>query len=564
MDQHPAGEGGSNGRDHDGPTGGGPPPLVQSWMKATQNTLHNLTVKRYCLPDKTVASQVLMYRQLLHTACRPNLRLSRDYTGTAAQVAVRHQPWWSSSVENGLVLTMVETGKMVISYDNLITRLWNTGVLRFEPSSVDTTELPPIPDDRWIYTLGFQQADPVTDFRSGGVLSLALLVWIVESCPDTFHRFCDGGDAAVLPFGITSINITDLLAKLFLLSKKNDRMEALLSQKPFWQMFNDPSAILVCQQVALDILADVVVELSSNNRTISVFDFAQILKLTEHRVEYDLLGAGPVSVADLRRIYQSVRRKYLEKNANVAVTTTMATAAETAQATTTTKTPASTATAMKQNPGLLLRGLASKVGATSIIDKAGQATGSVLSKGNELLAKVVMIHSPAAAAAATTNNAEHHGDSSVANSALPPPPSSSSSFFDFANKNKKKAAVPPPAPPTTASAAAVVASSYNDNNNDDNHDAPQTEEIDFFAVDLLGGDSSSAAANPPLPGGGMEEVDFFAGLGGDDDWVGAATATTTTSTILPPTGPNNSTISSSSDHEATTANFQIDDDDFML
>ena len=54
--------------------------------------LANLTTKKYTLPDKNVASQVLMYRQLLHTACKPGLRLSRAYQGTSAQKAVKHMP----------------------------------------------------------------------------------------------------------------------------------------------------------------------------------------------------------------------------------------------------------------------------------------------------------------------------------------------------------------------------------------------------------------------------------------------------------------------------------------
>jgi len=52
----------------------------------------SLTAK-YTLPDKTVASQVLMYRQLLHTACKPGLRLSRPFQGTTAQRSVMYMPW---------------------------------------------------------------------------------------------------------------------------------------------------------------------------------------------------------------------------------------------------------------------------------------------------------------------------------------------------------------------------------------------------------------------------------------------------------------------------------------
>lgn len=131
---------------------------------------------KFTLPDKNVASQVLMYRQLLHTNCRPGLRLSRPYQATAAQKAVLHMPWWEQGIE--------ESGKMVISYDNLIVRLWMNGaIMPFADllgADVDTmiTEegLPPIPHPYWVERLGFQQPDPVTDFRSGGVLSLAMMV----------------------------------------------------------------------------------------------------------------------------------------------------------------------------------------------------------------------------------------------------------------------------------------------------------------------------------------------------------------------------------------------------
>ena len=121
--------------------------------------------------------------------------------------------------------------------------------------------LPPIPHPWWVSRLGFQQEDPVTDFRSGGVLSLAMLLHIVESCPDVHRRFLDQGDANVLPYAITSINITDMLAKILMFSKSVDKIDALLSSKPFWRMFVDPNALLTLQEFSLDILCDVVCEL---------------------------------------------------------------------------------------------------------------------------------------------------------------------------------------------------------------------------------------------------------------------------------------------------------------
>lgn len=127
---------------------------------------------------------------------------------------------------------------------------------------IDDKGLPPIPHTYWVERLGFQQHDPVTDFRSGGVLSLAMMVYMVESCPKICQRFFTG-DTSVLPFGITCINVTDMMSKFLMLAKSTDRMDALLSQKTFWKMFADPNAILVLQEISMSMLCDVVVELQT-------------------------------------------------------------------------------------------------------------------------------------------------------------------------------------------------------------------------------------------------------------------------------------------------------------
>lgn len=122
-----------------------------------------------------------------------------------------------------------------------------------------------------------------------------MLVHIIESCPAVHSRFIpkpnnahsgttdmptsmnDDGriltieeiisdDASVLPFGITCINITDMLAKFLLFSKAVDKMDALLSAKPFWKMFIDPNALLILQEVSLDLLCDVCVEIGRERR----------------------------------------------------------------------------------------------------------------------------------------------------------------------------------------------------------------------------------------------------------------------------------------------------------
>ena len=142
----------------------------------------------------------------------------------------------------------------------------NAGHKEHVDTLINEKGLPPIPHDYWVDRLGFQQTDPVTDFRSGGVLSLAMLVHIVESCAHIHAHFLPTGVVHMLPFGITCINITDMIAKFCMFSKSVDKMDALLSQKPFWRMFGDPNALLALQELSMEILCGVVVELGRERK----------------------------------------------------------------------------------------------------------------------------------------------------------------------------------------------------------------------------------------------------------------------------------------------------------
>ena len=314
---------------------------------------HNFTASiglRNSTMDKTVASQVLMYRQLLHTSCRPGLRLSRSYEGTVAQQAVLHMPWW----EHGIL----ENKRMVISYSNLINRLWYHAAIlpyidsySYQNTSFDkdkTTDnldsiQAEVPHHYWVDRIGFQQDDPVTDFRSGGVLSLALCVYIVESCRNVYARFLPNGDTEVMPFGITSINITDMLAKMLMFSKSVDKLDALVSSKPckyftascifidnvtivintvcllfndltqkVWRMFSDPSSLLVLQELSLDFLCDVCSEVKAEQGKLTVFDFNVVMEETERRVQA-LLNYGPETIHDLRQTHSIMKERYRKR-----------------------------------------------------------------------------------------------------------------------------------------------------------------------------------------------------------------------------------------------------------
>ena len=70
----------------------------------------------------------------------------------------------------------------------------------------------------------------------------------------------------MLPFGITCINVTDMIAKFCMFSKSTNHVDALISQKPFWRMFEDPNCLLVLQELGMDMLCDVVVELGKERQ----------------------------------------------------------------------------------------------------------------------------------------------------------------------------------------------------------------------------------------------------------------------------------------------------------
>jgi hypothetical protein len=446
-------------------------------------TVQQWTVRKYTLPGKDVASQVLMYRQLLHTKCRPGLKLSRDYQATAVQKAVKHMPWWSEGME--------ESGRMVISYDNLIRRLWLDGAmlvhLHYDDTAagdtstssadldtmLDVEGLPPVPHPYWVDRLGFQQPDPVTDFRSGGVLSLALMAHVVESCPAVFTRYVrPTGDASVLPFGITSINITDMIAKFLMFAKSVDRMDALLSQKPFWNMFADPNAILACKELSMDMLADVVVELrterelyntlqqqqqettentnetttiNSNEKKkdlVTVFDFAHILERTERRVEDDLLGAGPQSVQELRAIHGRLKTKYsaqLEVRLHKLAGTTPGAGTAAAAGTS----PGSNTAAPTGSPGFSKAQVLQ--GASAFAGNAGNWFAKITSPGFSPVKTAQVSQSQPAPSYAPT----------VVTIPLTPVGASTATTTDFLSPTPTNAATPEPATPRTPVLSAI-------------------------------------------------------------------------------------------------------------
>ena len=125
--------------------------------------LHNNIAGRATLPDKTMASQVLMFWQLLHTNCRRGLRLSRRYDGTVAQMTVLLMPVSSFSVIPWLQSWIGKESRQIIfriSQGVDMPLLWIQRLCchrmtdNEKRSAIDTLinerGLPPIPHEYWV------------------------------------------------------------------------------------------------------------------------------------------------------------------------------------------------------------------------------------------------------------------------------------------------------------------------------------------------------------------------------------------------------------------------------
>lgn len=97
-------------------------------------------------------------------------------------------------------------------HDHLLRSLWsNLHSLESNPSD----QPPQIPDKKW-QDLGFQGADPSTDFRGMGVLGLDQLLAFTQIAPKSAHNLWQQSrlGAAWFTFATVGINITALLYSL--------------------------------------------------------------------------------------------------------------------------------------------------------------------------------------------------------------------------------------------------------------------------------------------------------------------------------------------------------------
>jgi len=234
-----------------------------------------LAVRKYGIPTKEVGCQLLLFRQLQVTPCTDSLVLSRAYNGTPSQRAAVKLPLWDDPIST-------EGDKMVISYSKLVQRM--------EAGVVEALDLKGGEEKKWVEILGFQTATPLSDFRSGNVLSLILTVLLLELHPNIVKEFVKTS----LPYALCSIHCCVAVGEV--LGLKKEKVEVLVSQKSYWKLFSNPMAILHLHKAAMTFALRIY---SSEKRSL-LFDFEPILHKVKTAIIDCLEGCDSVETFEER------------------------------------------------------------------------------------------------------------------------------------------------------------------------------------------------------------------------------------------------------------------------
>ncbi|CAM0874411.1 unnamed protein product [Alopecurus aequalis] len=157
-------------------------------------------------------------------------------------------------------------------------------------------KLPPLKSDQW-KEMGWQNSDPATDFRAGGVMSLENLIYFARNYPDSFHRLlykADGERAEwEYPFAVAGVNISFMLVQMLDLQSGNRSSKASVC---FVQLLED-------DEMAFDnlfCLAFQMLDAQWLARRASYMEFNEVLKSTLVQLEQELITEGISSVRNMR------------------------------------------------------------------------------------------------------------------------------------------------------------------------------------------------------------------------------------------------------------------------
>jgi hypothetical protein len=173
-----------------------------------------------------------------------------------------------------------ETSVSIKTHEKLLRRLWNVLV----PDSSFKTK-----SSKWM-DIGFQNSNPISDFRGGGELALRALVYVAESHSKFMcHVVSSHKKTRSYPACVGAINIVLMVCNILRLSE--DRV----SPEYFWSLFEDPKAFFVIFFVSFRLL-----EKTWNQEQGTLTEFSKIMSSVEKHVR-DVLNSGPSSLSSFER-----------------------------------------------------------------------------------------------------------------------------------------------------------------------------------------------------------------------------------------------------------------------
>ncbi|TYZ62229.1 hypothetical protein PybrP1_002090 [[Pythium] brassicae (nom. inval.)] len=147
----------------------------------------------------------------------------------------------------------------------------------------------------WV-DVGFQSANPDTDFRGGGVLALKCLVYAFEAFPQQMLAVAAAQKPAEgkrwYPVCVAGINLTCMLAGLLKLGNG----EFSGTPAAHWPLFEDPSAFYQLFYYTL-----VKMDATWRRMNASYMEFGVVLKATR-RIAVHMLAQAPETLAELRDV----------------------------------------------------------------------------------------------------------------------------------------------------------------------------------------------------------------------------------------------------------------------
>ncbi|XP_024188032.1 uncharacterized protein LOC112192508 isoform X2 [Rosa chinensis] len=156
-------------------------------------------------------------------------------------------------------------------------------------------ELPPLKSELW-KDMGWQGADPSTDFRGGGFISLENLIFFAQQYPESFHRLLHKQDGTraewEYPFAVAGINISFVLAQM--LDLQSAKPTSLAGIR-FLQLLQE-------DEMAFDNLYCVTFQMMDAQwlaKRASYMEFNDVMKSTTTQLERELALEDVTCVKDL-------------------------------------------------------------------------------------------------------------------------------------------------------------------------------------------------------------------------------------------------------------------------